>query len=132
MSGYAAGVVFFRWPMDSETLVMWPEDALAAARNVDRANQAAKVESVEGGCVAVKCFDLFLSNPDSLSPRSAHFVIRSSLDMEYFLPDQKAPVHFAGPAAIEVTLPPYNGARNLHLGRAIIKDNAEFRMEERR
>jgi hypothetical protein len=130
MGGNCAGVVFFRWPQSDENLVMQPDEVSMAARLTPREQKVVGVEPVDGHCAAVSCVDLYLVNASALSSKAARYRIRSSGELEYFLPQDRVPVRMAGPSDLELTLPAYAGTRRILLGRAVSATRAEFRVEE--
>jgi hypothetical protein len=131
IAGHLAGVVFFRWPSSNEALAMQPDDVLVAAGflNRDRPSGSSVIAN-DGGCAAVSCVDLFLSNAPSLSSQPVRYLIHSSTAMEYFLPESKMPVQMAGPEELDVTLPPYCTRGVMYLGRAVSMKPAQFVLEE--
>jgi hypothetical protein len=60
------------------------------------------------------------------------FRIRSSLPLEYFLPNPrfKARITVSGASDIRVALPAYHGAGALYLGRAVTLQAAQFMVTE--
>jgi len=130
MRGYCAGVVFFRWPASDESLVMQPNEVLTAAGLTPKARRKpAAIHLVDGGCVAVKCVGVYLINANPLFPKLIRYRIRSSTELEYFLPEGNMPVRMAGPSQLELSLPPYCGRGRLYLGRAVTLARAEFTVE---
>lgn len=124
---YCAGVVFFRWPSFNETLAVSPRDALAAAGVVsEQRPQQANLQTMDGGCAAVSCVDLYLMNTDPLSPGAISYRIQSSIPFEYFLPPDNLPVRLSGSSRIEFVLPPYGGRSRIYLGRAVTAKPARF------
>jgi hypothetical protein len=130
MRGNCVGVVFFRWPESNENLVMQPEEILMAAGLAPYEQKAVGVEPVDGHCAAVSCVDLYLVNASALSSKAARYRIRSSTELEYFLPQERVPVRMAGPSDLELALPAYSGLNRLLLGRAVSATRAEFRVEQ--
>ena len=106
VGGYMAGVVFFRWPTESDHLAIQPEEVLIAAGLSGR-QEHDRIESVSGHCAAVECVDLYLESAQPLSERAVRYRIRSSTELEYFLPDKSMPVQMTGPSQLELSLPPY-------------------------
>jgi hypothetical protein len=129
MPGPNAGVVFFRWPSKYEVLTMQPEEVLAAAGLEPEAPGEPVLETASGGCAAVECVDVYLRDNRPLSPNPRRVRIRSSTDLEYFLPEENVPVRMIGPSDLELTLPPFGGRGRLHLGRAVSMARAEFTVE---
>jgi hypothetical protein len=126
------GVVFFRWPGENDHLVLLPEEVLAAAGAGPQEPGKSSVATIDGSCAAVKCVDVYLVNSHPLSPEPAHIRIRSSVELEYFLPEKTMPVRMAGPSTLELSLPPYCGQRRMLLGRAVTAKSSEFSLEEAR
>jgi hypothetical protein len=130
MRGNCVGVVFFRWPESNENLVMQPEEILMAAGLAPYEQKAVGVEPVDGHCAAVNCVDLYLVNASALSSKAVRYRIRSSAELEYFLPQERVRVRMAGPSDLELALPAYSGLNRLLLGRAVSAARAEFRVEQ--
>lgn len=125
MGDRAAGVIFFRWPTGSDHLTLQPGEAL-----LPEARREPRVHTVDGRCAAVECVNLFLESGSPLAERPLRYRIRSSTELEYFLPKQKLDVRMTGPAEVELRLPPYCGRGRLYLGRAISREPAQFTVEE--
>ena len=107
-----------------------PEDVLRSAgvpMTESRAKEAVLVS--DGGCAAVKCIDLFLDIPNSISPSAVKYRIRSSTPLDYFLPEQNIPVRMMASSELEVSLPPYSARGRLYLGRAVSAGPAKFTVE---
>jgi hypothetical protein len=129
--GYCAGVVFFRWPASNETLAMQPAETLTAAGlSTPATGKHPGVHLVDGGCVAVKCMDVYLVDASLFSPKPVRYLIRSSTELEYFLPEEKMPVAMSGPSELTVSLPPYCGRARMYLGRAVTAKLAEYTVED--
>jgi hypothetical protein len=125
-----AGVVFFRWPADRETMAAQPDQALraAGARGVEPPRLS--LHAVDGGCAAVRCTDLYITDVAPLSPSPLRRRIRSSMELEYFVPADDTPVRLVAPDLLELRLPPFVGASRMYLGRAVTAEPAGFQMEE--
>jgi hypothetical protein len=130
MGGNCGGVLFFRWPLADENLVMDPDDAWSAAGFAPPERKSAGVEAVNGHCAAVSCVDLYLLDTNAYAANPIHYRIRSSVELEYFLPADHTPVRMAGPADLEVALPAYGGRNRMLLGRVVSAHPATFRIEE--
>lgn len=130
MGGNCGGVVFFRWPASNENLVMQPDDVLIAAGLAPPEQKVVGVEAVNGQCAAVSCVDLYLLNASAYAAKTIRYRIRSSAELEYFLPEHNVPVRMAGPSDIEITLPAYSGRNRILLGRAVSANPATFRVVE--
>lgn len=131
--GFCAGVVFFRWPADNETLTSQPGAVLSAAGVITQpGGRPAELRTQDGGCAAVFCTDLFLLNASPLSEKVSRYRIASSNVLEYFMPNERTPVRMLGPSHIELSLPAYCGLSRMYLGRAVTANRAEFKMEKQR
>ena len=124
------GVLFFRWPSWSDALVMQPDEVLAAAGVAPPADPKPRIATIDGRCAAVHCIDLYLIDPRPASPPARRFKVKSSTELEYFLPEKKVPARMTGPSLIELALPPYCGQRRLYLGRAVSAKPANYSVEE--
>jgi hypothetical protein len=131
MRGYCAGVVFFRWPGADESLALQPDEVLSAAGVAAQTQKKLpSIHLVDGACAAVNCADVYLVNATRLSPTPIRYRIRSSTELEYFLPEEKVPIRMADPSGLELSLPAYCGRGRLYLGRAVTAKRAEFTVEE--
>jgi hypothetical protein len=130
MKGNLAGVVFFRWPGEAEALTMQPEEVMIAAGLAPKDPRVRnRIDVVDGRCAAVDCADLYLNSPAPFSPKPLRYRIRSSIELEYFLPEKNIPVRMANPSELEVSLPPYCARGRLYLGRAVTGRHSEFEVE---
>lgn len=130
MIGYCAGVLFFRWPAYREVLAMPPDDVLAATGVIPSPPvDSTRVDARDGGCAAVHCVDLYLSKADRLISEPRQYRIRSSSDLEYFVPAERIPARLSSPAEISVSLPPYGAHPHLYLGRAVAAKPADYHLE---
>ncbi|MCX6620831.1 MAG: DUF3142 domain-containing protein, partial [Acidobacteria bacterium] len=108
MGGYVAGVVYFRWPGEGETLTMQPDEVLPAAGLRARDGpKGVSLHVVDGHCAAVGCADVYLDGAAPFTAKPARYRIHSSSEWEYFLPEKNIPVQMAGLSTLEVSLPPY-------------------------
>ena len=131
IGGYCAGVLFFRWPALDETLVMDPGQVLEAAGIIPHQDSApGLIQTVDGGCAAVYCMDLYLRNSDPLRAIPVRFTIHSSTGLEYFMPKEGLPIRMVGPSDLVLSLPPYGGRRSAYLGRAVAVARAQFTLQE--
>jgi hypothetical protein len=131
IGGYLAGAVFFRWPSSYEALVMQPDEVLIAAGVTAPGSQRhSRVQVVDGRCAAVECVDVYLESADPFSPKPLRYRIRTSTELEYFLPEKNLPVRMTGPSQLELSLPPYCGRGHLYIGRAVTALHADFTIEE--
>ncbi len=127
MPGALAGVIFFRWPSGSEVLTMAPEEVLAASGINDGASPLPLATfTVDGGCVAVDCVDLYLTDQNPLSPEPVTYAIRPSEALEYVLPNESLPIKMTTTGDLELRLPPYTGRGRMYLGRAVSEHPVQF------
>jgi hypothetical protein len=59
------------------------------------------------------------------------YLIRSSVALEYFIPEEKMPVRMREAAELELSLPPYCGESRMYLGRAVTSRPSSFAIEEK-
>jgi hypothetical protein len=129
IQGNCAGVLFFRWPSVDEGLVLPPDEILTAAGLAPQRPRVSSVEAVPGDCAAVSCTDLYLVNADPLAPVIVHYDIRSSAELEYFLPAGKVPSRMSGPSEITAAMPPWSAVNRVLLGRAVSALPVTFQVE---
>ena len=82
--------------------------------------------------MAVSCVDLYLVNTAPLVERTIRYRIHSAKPLDYFLPEEKAPVKMANTSELELTLPPYCARGRMFLGRAVSAERSDFTVEEAR
>jgi hypothetical protein len=129
MGGNCAGVVFFRWPSAQEVMVLSPDEVMAAMGLLQPEQHKSSVEFIDGHCAAVSCVDLYLTNVPAYSATPSRYRLRSSVTLEYFLPEKTLPVRVTGPSELEVTIPPYGGQSKLLTGRAVTAVQSRFSVE---
>jgi hypothetical protein len=130
MGGHCAGIVFFRWPARNETLVMQPDEALAAAGlEPSLPDRPVEISQIDGNCAAVKCADIYLVNAKPWAPNQARYRIHASNDFDYFIPEIKSLVRLSSPSQLEVTFPPYTGRGSVFLGRAVSRESLQYTVE---
>ncbi len=132
MGPWCQGVVFFRWPLRDESSVLRPDEVLRAVRGADMFQEEARVEAEDGFCAAVHCVNLFLRPKNRFGKESVTYLIRSSVPLEYFLPEQTVPVKMMGASELLVTLPPYCGQTRISLGRAVTTEAAIYSLMEKK
>jgi hypothetical protein len=123
--GYAAGVVFFRWPNEDETLAMPPEEALGVPL------KPAELETKSEECVAVNCSDLYLLRASRFAANEVEYRIQVSADIDYMVPADNLPVRVVNPRELAVKIPPYGAKPRLHLGRVVTSKPVTFTLEAR-
>ena len=130
MAGRAAGMVFFRWPSSNDALTMQPGEVQEAAGEFRNAqHHPARIRQIDGECALVRCLDLYLEGAAPLSSSPLRYRVRSSVELEYFLPEERTPLRMKGRDEMEVSLPPYCARGVLYLGRAVSKKPVEFIVE---
>ena len=129
MTGHFAGVVFFRWPHENESLVLPPSEVLRAAGLASPPKTPDSIDVDDGSCVAVKCVDLYLLTSDSFSSYPVRYRIHSSTELEYFLPEDRMPIRMTSPTNLELALPPFGGRPRMYLGRAVAMNRSDFTVE---
>jgi len=131
MGGWCKGVVFFRWPLVNEAMAFsQPEvDAIIAGKGAETP-EAPSLESKDGLCAAVSCRDLYLRLTDRFPEKPVRFLIHSSKELEYFLPDELLKSKVAGSRTIEVSVPANAGVPRIFLGRAVTIDPSDFTLEK--
>ncbi len=132
MGPWCQGVVFFRWPLRDESSVLRPDEVLRAVRGADMFQEEARVEAEDGFCAAVHCVNLSLRPKNRFGKESVTYLIRSSIPLEYFLPEQTVPVKMMGASELLVTLPPYCGQTSIALGRAVTTEAAIYSLMEKK
>lgn len=129
LGGYCTGVVFFRWPVPGEDLVLSPEEVKAVLSGEDIMARGDALEVKNGYCAAVFCADLYLQSGGRYSEQPLSFRIRSSQPLEYVLPAANLDMKVAGPSEILLNLPAFFASRSLHLGRAVTNKSGDFMVE---
>jgi hypothetical protein len=131
IKGYCAGVVFFRWPSANETLAMQPAEVLAAGGlSAATRESPPSVHQIDGACAAVQCADVYLLNAKLFFGSPVRYLIRSSQELEYFLPEKGMPVAMSSPSELTFSLPPYCGRLRIYLGRAVTLAPSQYTVRE--
>lgn len=130
--GLCAGVVFFRWPADSEAMILRPAEVRQVLATGTLVTGPSTLEAVDGFCSAVSCVDLYLRLGDRFPTRPVSLRLLAGADLEYFLPAEYVPARVTGRRIIEIQLPAYVSLPRLRLGRAVTRDPAPFRLEAAR
>jgi hypothetical protein len=132
IGGACAGVIFFRWPNERESLVLDPMQVMGWLNHREAMPANPKIEVREGDCAAVQCSDLQLSIPTRFPERKVVYRISSSQPFEYFLPNPriKSRIRQAGASAIRIELPALHGTGSLRLGRAVTGKAAQFTIDQ--
>ncbi|MBI5634840.1 MAG: DUF3142 domain-containing protein [Nitrospirae bacterium] len=131
MRGFCRGIVFYRWPAKTETMVLTPDEIgkiISSEKRID----GPIIESRDGYCALVSCTDLYVRLPERFSEKYVRLRISSSTDLEYFIPAELMKGSQSGIRTIEVKVPPYESSPSIYLGRAVTATPPEFRVEEGR
>ncbi|MBI2687567.1 MAG: DUF3142 domain-containing protein [Acidobacteria bacterium] len=131
MGQYCGGVVFFRWPSFHESMAARPDEVLAAAGAAKAIDRPVEIRAIDEHCAAVHCADLYLNGAPALREKAIVYVIEISTALEYFLPEKDMPVKMTGPVSLELTVPPYCGRTQLHIGRAVTAAPALYKLREK-
>jgi hypothetical protein len=107
------------------------ETMIAAGLSTPATERRVSVHVVDGGCAAVKCTDVYLTNATLFSPMPVRYLIRTSTELEYFLPEERMLVTMSGPSELTLSLPSYCGRARMYLGRAVTAKHAEYTVEEK-
>ncbi len=130
MGGWCTGVIFFRLPLANEAMVLDRTEVEAAITGKGGGSRTPQLESDDGLCAAVTCTDLYLRLIERFPDHPLTLRIRSSREMEYFLPEPLLKPNPYGEHDIQITIPAYAGVPRIFIGRAITLDPAEFTLEE--
>lgn len=130
MGDYCAGVVFFRWPVNSEALTLEPEEVLrwtGAAAAAPEVGPSVRV--IDEQCAAVRCYTLMLGGSPAWSAKAVRYRVTPSSKLEYFLPEKETGARLTADGWMELVVPPMPGRRVIPIGRAVAGGAAEFRLE---
>lgn len=129
--GFCNGAIFFRWPSRNEALILQPQEVRRILDGKESATELA-IEAEDGFCAAVSCSNIYLQRiGNRFLPTSISLHIRSSSNLDYFVPREALKTRLAGPKRIEITLPPFTGEPRVYLGRAVSKEPVTFGLEEK-
>lgn len=122
------GVVFFRWPLDNEAMVLSATELngmISGHKSVDSVH----VEAVDGLCAAVACSDLYLTLSERFPAKSRTVRVRSTKPLEYFLPEKQVTSRMGRQQEIVITIPANAGVPRIFLGRAVTLDTSVYSAE---
>lgn len=126
LGGFCAGVVFFRWPGEFESVLLLPEEVQDIISGKSLASRRTVIESEDGECAVVGCADLYLRLGDRFPAKPLSLRIDVSSPVEYILPAERMNVSIQGPRTLVVRLPAYVGKPRMYLGRVVTRDQAQF------
>ena len=131
MGSLCRGVIFFRYPVGNEPMMLFPSEVSRIIAGGDRTLKETRVEADDGDCAAVSCNDLYIVPKDRFLDKATVLSIRSSGDMDYFISDEVVETRARGPRLIEVTIPAYAGSFRISVGRAVSREPVTFTVEEK-
>ncbi len=129
--GYCAGPVFFRWPSASDSMLLTPDEVRSIIADGKQAPRKSRIEADDGFCSTVNCSDLYVILSDRFPEKSIKLQIRSSLDLEYFIPCENVAAKRDGRGTIEISVPAYAGVPRIYVGRAVTRQPSTFVLEEK-
>lgn len=125
--GLCAGVVFFRWPVVDETLVMSPDEITDSLSGVARPAGPPRLRASGGSCVGRHCMDLTAHLDDRFPSRPLDLEVVASSDVEYLVPAHSAvTLRQTGSRKIVVGIPAFVGERELRLGRVFSRLPSQY------
>lgn len=128
--GACSGVIFFRWPSESESMVLRPDEVnriLAGGAAPSR-----DVVTVEDGfCAAVQCSNLYVKLADRFPEKPVRVRVLASGDLDYFLPSEEVKAVLSGKRSIDVWIPAFAGVPAIFAGRAVSTAPVTFAIEEK-
>lgn len=131
IGGHLVGLIYFRWPNAGEALALQPGEVLRAAGFLTGPPPKREIlRSIDRGCAAVGCADLYLQDAAPTSERPVRFRIHVSAEIEYILPEKGVPLRLTGPRQLEIVLPAFSGRGRQYLGRVVTPESARFEIEE--
>ncbi len=131
MGRLCRGVVFFRYPLGEEPLVLSPSELSRVIGGGELAQEASLVESHDGLCTAASCNDVLIRPKDRFSSRDRIVTIESSKDLDYFIPADLVQSRLLGSRHIEVRIPAYVALAKIPVGRTVSREPATFTVKEK-
>jgi hypothetical protein len=129
MGGQCKGVVFYRWPAVTESMILTPDEINNAIANKNEPDRTV-VEVQDGYCSVVNCMDLYIGLVERFPDKPVHLQIRSSSDLQYFIPAESIKGKQTGSMTIEILAPAYAGSPRIYIGRAVASGPLRFGVEE--
>jgi hypothetical protein len=131
IGGFCSGVIFFRYQVPNEALALSPEEVFNMISDKEKMQDATTVETEDGFCAAVSCNDLFIQLKDRFPLKDVVLTLKSSRDLEYFVPTESVQSKMTGLRSIELRIPAFAGVPRIPAGRAVSHDPVQFTVEER-
>lgn len=125
MGRYCAGVLFFRWPSRNESLALKP-DEIADILSGKAPDNGYSLEALDGECALVECRDLKLAQNNRFPGHARVVTVKSSMPLDYFLPNKTIKSTMIDAHKIQFQIPPYNAAAKIYLGRAVTSQPSEY------
>jgi hypothetical protein len=125
MGPHCAGVLFFRWPSTSESLVLRP-DEITGILSGKAPDNSYSLESLDGECASVDCSDISLVQKNRFPSSTRTITVESSAPLEYFLPGRFIRSTIINARTMQFQMPSYNAAAKIYLGRAVSKQPVNF------
>jgi hypothetical protein len=125
MGRYCAGVLFFRWPSRNESFALKPNE-ITDILSGKAPDNGYSLEALDGECALVECCDLSLAQNNRFPSHVQTIVVKSSIPLEYFLPNKIIKSTIIDARKIQFQIPPYNAAEKIYLGRAVSKQPSEY------
>jgi hypothetical protein len=128
--GLCAGVVFFRWPAQRETLTLRP-DEVAEAIGTSHPVSRDRLEASDGGCQPRSCSDLRVQLRDRFPVDPVRLRVKASADVEYLVPAQAGvTMRQTARREIAIEIPPVLGEGDLLVGRAFSRERSTYRLAD--
>jgi hypothetical protein len=132
MGPLCRGVLFFRYPLGEESLVLSPSELSRIIRGEELAREVLSIESHDGLCATAVCGDLLIRPQDRFSPKDLVVTVESSKELDYFVPAGLVRSKMVGSRRIEVRVPAYAGSSRIPVGRTVSREPVVFTVEEKR
>ena len=126
--GFCAGVVFFRWPTQTETVTLAPDDVQRIVSGELQGN-AQEVEARDGVCLERLCADLYLRAGATLYSEQRTIRVSAENPPELFLSQGPLYPRLRNSQLI-VDVPPFAGLGPIPLGRVISSAPLHFEVAQ--
>jgi hypothetical protein len=123
--GYCAGVLFFRWPNEGESLQLTADDVEAILSGKESSVRPT-VETRDGNCPDRHCTDVYLRLGWDPNPQSQVVRVRPLQPLALFLSDGPLKPFVNRQNQIFVSVPAYAGLRSVYLGRSLSDHPVNF------
>jgi hypothetical protein len=130
MGGYCTGVIFFQLSVEGEGLNLTKEEINSAMQGKEPSSVETAMIAKDGLCVTVSCSDLYIKLKNRFSGEPSRFMISSTGDLEYFLPNWTVQGKMKNLKTIEVYVPAYASESYVSVGRAVSMKPVSFTVKE--